>query len=214
MKALPERDPASEAREELVRALPPGSHVHVSAVCGTGTGSLAKLLKDMGFTVSGSDKAFYPPMGDVVRGFLDKIYEGYDESNLDETPDLVVIGNNLSRGNPEVERVLRDNIPYASMPEALGALLAGTRKECSSSIVAAGTHGKTTTSCMIATMLESAGRKPGYFIGGVPTTLPGSVRAVDKNLPLEQRCVVFEGDEYDSAFLRSGRSSIRTARTL
>ncbi|MCB0343552.1 MAG: hypothetical protein KDD66_00470, partial [Bdellovibrionales bacterium] len=180
--------------------LPAGSHVHVSAVCGTGTGSVAKLLKDLGFKVTGSDKAFYPPMGDVVRGFLDKVYEGYSESNLSERPDLVVIGNNLSRGNPEVEFVLREGIPYASMPEVFGALLAGSREDCPTSIIAAGTHGKTTTSAMIATMLEVSGRKPGYFVGGVPTTLPGSVRAVDKSIAPEKRCVVFEGDEYDSAF--------------
>lgn len=200
MKPLPERNRESEEREKFVGTLPRGSYVHISGVCGTGTGSVAALLKGLGFGVTGSDKAFYPPMGDVVRAHLDKVFEGYSESNLDEAPDLVVIGNNLSRGNPEVERVIRENIPFASMPEVLGALLVGTRDECPTSIVAAGTHGKTTTSCMIATMLDQAGRKPGYFIGGVPSTLPGSIRAVDRGIARSLRCVVLEGDEYDSAF--------------
>jgi len=190
----------SEARMETVRSLPKGSHVHLSAICGTGMGSVASLLKQLGFRISGTDKAFYPPMGDVVRGLTSELFEGYRAENLDSRPDLVVIGNNLSKDNAEVQAVLERGIPYASMPEVLGALLIGTREQISSSVVVSGTHGKTTTTAAIATMLDRAGREPGYLIGGVPVDLPLSVRPANMNRPLSERAVVLEGDEYDSAY--------------
>lgn len=195
-----ELDAASVARAKAVAALPRGAHIHVSGACGTGMASVLQLLKALGYHVTGSDKAFYPPMGDVVRKVADKVYEGYSEKNLVPHPALVVIGNSLSRGNPEVEYVLEQSLPFASMPEVFSALLIGDREHCPMSIVVTGTHGKTTTTAAVAKLFDSAGRKPGYFIGGVPKNLPGSIRAVDTSVPTEQRVVALEGDEYDSAF--------------
>ncbi|MCC6953906.1 MAG: UDP-N-acetylmuramate:L-alanyl-gamma-D-glutamyl-meso-diaminopimelate ligase [Deltaproteobacteria bacterium] len=193
-------DRASIERVAQLSTLPVGRHVHVSGICGTGVSAVAVLLKQMGYRVTGSDKAFYPPMGDVARQTATKLYTGYSEENLEERPDFVIIGNNLSRGNPEVERVLRESIPYASMPEAFAALLIRDRESCPNSVVVCGTHGKTTTSAATTTMLDRAGRKPGFFIGGLPNDLPTTIRAVDESIPPAQRVVVLEGDEYDSAF--------------
>jgi UDP-N-acetylmuramate: L-alanyl-gamma-D-glutamyl-meso-diaminopimelate ligase len=190
----------SEARIEFVRKLSPGSHIHLSAICGTGMGSVASLLKQLGYKISGSDKAFYPPMGEVVRALTSQLYEGYDPTNLSPKPDLVVIGNNLSKTNPEVEAVLSQGIPFASMSEVLGALLIGTLADVETSVVVSGTHGKTTTTAAIATMLDRAGRKPGYLVGGVPKDLSSSVRPADGSQSARERVVVLEGDEYDSAF--------------
>jgi UDP-N-acetylmuramate: L-alanyl-gamma-D-glutamyl-meso-diaminopimelate ligase len=183
----------SEARMEFVRTLAKGSHIHLSGICGTGMGSVAALLKQLGFRISGSDKAFYPPMGGVVKALTSEIYEGYRPENLTTTPALVVIGNNLSADNPEVKEVIARGIPFASMPEVIGALLIGTREQVPTSIVVTGTHGKTTTTAAIATLLDKAGRSPGFMIGGVPLDLPSQVRP-------GVREVVIEGDEYDSAF--------------
>lgn len=190
----------SENRVRAVTQLSPGAHIHISAISGTGMASVAQLLKSLGYYVTGSDKAFYPPMGEVVRRTADKLFEGYRAENLLPRPDLVVIGNNLSKDNVEVQEVLNNNIPFASMPDVFRALLIGERTECPTSIVVAGTHGKTTTTSAIAVMFDRAGWHPGYFIGGVPVDLPASIRQVDLTTPLEQRVVVLEGDEYDSAF--------------
>ena len=187
-------------RVEFVSTLPPGAHVHVSGVCGTGTAAVLSLLKQLGFKVTGSDKAFYPPMGELVRGLADKVFEGYRPENLNPRPDLVIIGNSLSLGNPEVEYVLEQKIPYASMPEVFSALLIGDREQCKNSVVVCGTHGKTTTTALIATMLDNALLKPGYFIGGKPVDLPSTIRTVSADIDPAKRVVVLEGDEYDSAF--------------
>ena len=195
-----ELTPASLSRAEAVRMLKPGSHIHISGVCGTGMASVLQLLKQRGFYVTGSDKAFYPPMGEVVRSTADKVYESYSADNLAKRPDMVVIGNSLSRGNPEIEYVLESNLPFASMPEVFNALLIGTREECRTSVVVSGTHGKTTTTSAIATMFDRAGWKPGYFVGGIPNDLPSSIRPPDPSIAPEKRVVVLEGDEYDSAF--------------
>lgn len=199
-KPSKELDTDSLRRTTQLGELRPVAHIHISGVCGTGTGSVLQLLKACGFYVTGSDKAFYPPMGDVVRSYCDKLYEGYAPSNLEPRPDCVIIGNSLSKSNPEVQAILEQDIPFASMPEAFAALLIGTREYCPTSVVVAGTHGKTTTTAAIATLLDVAGRKPGYFIGGVPKNLPGSLRRVDESMPVANRVVVLEGDEYDSAF--------------
>ena len=190
----------SNTRREWVRALSRGAHVHVIGVCGTGMASVAQLLKQLGFYVSGSDKAFYPPMGEVVRKTVDVIFEGYKKENLSKTPALVVVGNTASRDNPEVQEVIEKGIPFASMPEVFSALLIGGRNECGTSVVVTGTHGKTTTTALVSSMLEDAGRSPGYFIGGAPLNFSSSIRSVDVKRPAEDRVVVLEGDEYDSAF--------------
>ena len=195
-----ELTPASLQRASLVHKLPKGAHIHISGVCGTGMASVLQLLKEKGFYVTGSDKAFYPPMGDVVRKTADRVFESYNEANLSPEPKLVVIGNSLSRGNPEIEYVLSRGIPFASMPEVFSALLIGTREECRTSVVVAGTHGKTTTTSAVATILDVSGLKPGYFVGGIPKDLPSSIRLPAADLPPTQRVVVLEGDEYDSAF--------------
>lgn len=193
---------SAKERISYVRNLPRNAHIHISGVCGTGTGSVLSLLKKLGFYVTGSDKAFYPPMGDVVKKTADKVYEGYSVDNLVPRPDLVVIGNALSRGNPEVEYIIEQGIPFTSMPEVFSALLIGDRNECAYSVVVSGTHGKTTTTSLIASILEEAGKKPGYFIGGVPTgaVLKGSIELPSSEIPPSDRVVVLEGDEYDSAF--------------
>lgn len=187
-------------RVKNLSTLKKGAHIHISGVCGTGTASVLQLLKDLGYKVTGSDKAFYPPMGDVVKKLADKVYTGYSQDNLKERPDLVVIGNSLSKNNPEIEFVLKENIPFASMPEVFAGLLIGDKEHCRNSIVVTGTHGKTTTSAAISTLLEVAGLKPGYFIGGMPKNLSSSIRRMELSLPLEKRTVVLEGDEYDSCF--------------
>ncbi len=198
----PAREPDENcaARIAYAASLKQGSHIHISGICGSGTAAVLVLLRELGFYVTGSDKAFYPPMGDVVRSLAHKLYEGYRAENLEQRPALVVIGNAQSRGNPEVEHVLEHKLPFASMPEVFAALLIGTRAQCRTSVVISGTHGKTTTSAAVSTVLDAAGRKPGYFIGGVPLSLSGNVRPVSQELKPEQRVVVLEGDEYDSAF--------------
>ena len=173
---------------------------HIIGVCGTGMTAVLQLLKHYGIQTSGSDKAFYPPMGDVVRRTADQVFESYSADNIAADLDLVVIGNSVSRDNPEVQAVFDRGLPYASMPEVFSALLIGERSDCGISIVVAGTHGKTTTSCATAFLLDAAGRKPGYFIGGVPIDLPSGMRPVPQDLAPTDRCVVLEGDEYDSAF--------------
>ncbi|MFN8390416.1 MAG: Mur ligase family protein [Bdellovibrionota bacterium] len=199
---VPSKELNDESRERVRRVaeLKPGARIHIAGVCGTGTASVLTLLKALGYHVTGSDKAFYPPMGDVVRSEADHVFEGYSAENLRERPDLVVIGNSLSRNNPEVEYVLEHDIPFASMPEVFAALLIGDRNHCPTSIVIAGTHGKTTTTSATSVLFDEAGRKPGYFIGGMPNDLPGSIRPVDLAIPVAERVVVLEGDEYDSAF--------------
>lgn len=192
----------SVKRSLFLKSLPKGSHIHISGVCGTGTASVLSLLKKFGFYVSGSDKAFYPPMGDIVKELADEVFEGYSASNLNKMPSMVVIGNALSRGNPEIEFILENKIPFCSMPEVFSALLIGDRTQCANSVVVSGTHGKTTTSSLIASILTSSGKRPGYFIGGAPSgnILKGSINLPSTEIPASERIVVLEGDEYDSAF--------------
>lgn len=190
---------ASKKRADFLKNLPAGSHVHIIGVCGTGTSGLANLLSQRGFKVSGSDQSFYPPIGDIVKSYCNKVFTSYSKSNLDPKPDLVVIGNSARKDNEEVCYVFEENLPYVSMPEAFSAILIGDRETCPTSVVVCGTHGKTTTTTSIAYVLESLGLKPGYFIGGVPNDLSSGISGVDMALPLQDRVVVLEGDEYDSA---------------
>ncbi len=159
-------------------------------IAGTAMGSLAILMKEKGHTVWGTDVAAYPPMKDLLEAAQIKVYEGYDPAHLDEAVDLVVIGNALSRGNPEVERVLNDNIPFTSLPALIEReLLPGHR-----SIVITGTHGKTTTTALMVHVLRIAGEDPTFMVGGVPKNLGVSARLGTG------KWVVLEGDEYDTAF--------------
>lgn len=171
-----------------------GSHIHLIAVCGVGMASLAGLLKAQGYRVTGSDQNVYPPMSTYLAHVGIDVRVGFTAEHLVGRPDLVIIGNAVSRGNPEAEAVLDANIPYLSFPQALGKFLIGSRQ----SIVIAGTHGKTTTTALAAWVLKCAGLKPGFFVGGVPLNFGSGWD------PGEGDQVVLEGDEYDSAFFDKG----------
>jgi len=173
---------------------PPGSHIHLIAICGVGMASLAGLLQSLGYRVSGSDQNVYPPMSTYLQEVGIAILSGYRSEHLQPRPDLVVIGNAVSRNNPEVDAVLHRGIPYVSFPQALGQFLIGRR----TSLVVTGTHGKTTTSALAAWVLTRAGLDPGFFIGGVPLNFGGGWH------PGNGDYVVLEGDEYDSAFFDKG----------
>src|SRR5579863_4803280 len=138
-------------------------HIHLSGICGTAMASLAGLLQLQGHRITGSDKAAYPPMSDLLHSLDIPVLEPYAEANLDPAPDLVVIGNALSRGNPEIERILDERIPFTSMAALLREEFLIGRE----SLVVAGTHGKTTTTSMLAWIYQSAGLEPSFLIGGV-----------------------------------------------
>ena len=174
--------------------LRPGAHVHFIAVCGVGTGSLAGLLKQQGYRVTGSDENVYPPMSAFLESIGIDILPGFSEDHLGDVPDLVVIGNAVSRGNPEAEAVLRRGIPYVSLPQALGRFLIDGKH----SVVVAGTHGKTTTTSLMSWVLVAAGLDPSFFIGGIPVNFGSGFRSGAGSW------VVMEGDEYDSAFFDKG----------
>ncbi len=191
---------ASINRIDSLSRLAEGSHIHIIGVSGAGTAQLAILLKSQGFYVSGSDKAFYPPSGPLVKENIDIVYEGFSASNLNPEPTWVVVGNAVGASNPEVLELQSRNIPFSSMPETIAAFLIGDRDYSATSIVVAGTHGKTTTSSGVAELLDSAGLAPGFFIGGVPNSFSSGIRQVDLSRSAKERIVVLEGDEYDSAF--------------
>ncbi|HSL23243.1 MAG TPA: UDP-N-acetylmuramate:L-alanyl-gamma-D-glutamyl-meso-diaminopimelate ligase [Vicinamibacterales bacterium] len=164
--------------------------VHLIGICGTAMGTLAAMLREKGFDVRGSDHSVYPPMSDFLRAQGITLLEGYDARNISPELDLVVVGNAISRGNPELEEVLDRKIRYCSLPEAIrDHFLWGAR-----SIVIAGTHGKTTTTSLAGWMLTHAGADPSVLIGGISENFDSSYRIGGG------RDFVIEGDEYDSAF--------------
>ena len=165
-------------------------HIHILGICGTFMGSLAVLAKALGHRVTGSDANVYPPMSTQLEAQGIELMQGYESSHLTPAPDLVVIGNALSRGNPAVEYVLNQGLPYVSGPQWLADHVLQGRWV----LAAAGTHGKTTTSSMLAWILEHAGMSPGFLIGGVPQNFGISARLG------ETPFFVVEADEYDSAF--------------
>lgn len=165
-------------------------HIHILGICGTFMGSLALLARELGHEVSGSDANVYPPMSTQLLEAGISISEGYEPAHLQPAPDLVVIGNAMSRGNAAVEYVLNLGLPYTSGPQWLcDEVLAGRWV-----LAVAGTHGKTTTSSMLAWILEYAGMAPGFLIGGVPQNFAVSARLGDTPF------FVIEADEYDTAF--------------
>ena len=165
-------------------------HLHFLGIAGSGMGTVAAMFRELGLQVTGSDQAVYPPMSDFLRDRGIVFHEGYAEKNLSPKPDLAIVGNALSRGNPELEAVLSHRIPFVSLPELLrGWFLYKTRN-----LVVSGTHGKTTTSTMLAFLLEKAGLHPSWFIGGVPLDLPGGCHHGTGSF------WVLEGDEYDTSF--------------
>jgi len=164
--------------------------IHLLGICGTFMAGLAVLAKQLGHEVSGSDQNVYPPMSDQLRQQGIILKEGYCAENLDDKPDLVIIGNALSRGNPEVEAVLNQNLCYTSGAQWLAENVLQNKWV----LAVAGTHGKTTTSSMLAWILESCGYNPSFLIGGIPLNFGISARLTNANF------FVIEADEYDSAF--------------
>ncbi len=165
-------------------------HIHILGICGTFMGSLAVLAKELGHRVTGSDANVYPPMSTQLEAQGIELMQGYDPAHLQPAPDLVVVGNALSRGNPAVEYVLNQGLPYVSGPQWLADHVLQGRWV----LGVAGTHGKTTTTSMLAWVLEHAGMSPGFLIGGVPQNFGVSARL--GGTPF----FVVEADEYDSAF--------------
>lgn len=165
-------------------------HLHILGICGTFMGSLAQLAKAQGHKVTGSDQGIYPPMSDQLAQAGIEVIAGFDSAQLDPAPDCVIIGNAMSRGNPAVEYVLDRGIPYMSGPDWMGKYLLADKWV----MAVAGTHGKTTTSSMLAWILEFAGMNPSYLIGGVPENFSTSARLTDSNF------FIIEADEYDTAF--------------
>jgi UDP-N-acetylmuramate: L-alanyl-gamma-D-glutamyl-meso-diaminopimelate ligase len=169
-------------------------HIHLMGICGTGMGSLAGMLKERGFLVTGSDQAVYPPMSTFLAGLGIPVKEGYSPANLTPLPDLVIVGNVITRINPEAQELIRLGLPYLSLPQALAHFFLRQR-QCA---VIAGTHGKTTTSALLASVLDQAGLSPGFMIGGI-------LRGYERNYQLGRGPIfVIEGDEYDTAFFDKG----------
>jgi UDP-N-acetylmuramate: L-alanyl-gamma-D-glutamyl-meso-diaminopimelate ligase len=165
-------------------------HIHILGICGTFMGSLAVLAKELGYKVTGSDQNVYPPMSTQLEEQGIELMQGYDPAYFANNPDMIVIGNTCSRGNPAVEHILSNNLPYCSGPQWLSEHILKDRWV----LAVAGTHGKTTTSSMVAWILDYAGLEPGYLIGGVPKNFSCSARLG------KAPYFVIEADEYDSAF--------------
>jgi UDP-N-acetylmuramate: L-alanyl-gamma-D-glutamyl-meso-diaminopimelate ligase len=164
--------------------------IHLVAICGTGMGSLAGLLKEAGHDVRGSDKAFYPPMSESLRAWGVPTLKGFDASRIGPGIDLVVVGNACRRDNPEVQAALARGVQVMSFPQALAEFFIKHK----SSLVVAGTHGKTTTAALLAFGLTQAQRDPSFLIGGIPLNFGKSFHQGAGDL------FVVEGDEYDTAF--------------
>jgi UDP-N-acetylmuramate: L-alanyl-gamma-D-glutamyl-meso-diaminopimelate ligase len=165
-------------------------HIHILGICGTFMGGVALLARELGIEVSGSDANVYPPMSDQLAAAGIDLQQGYLPEHLDPAPDLVVMGNAMSRGNPAVEYVLNKGLPYMSGPQWLADYVLQDKWV----LAVAGTHGKTTTSSLLAWLLEDADMAPGYLIGGVPGNFGNTARL--GKTPF----FVIEADEYDTAF--------------
>lgn len=169
-------------------------HYHLIGICGTAMASLAGMLKEQGHKVTGSDENVYPPMSTELERLGIIINKGYRPENLHEKPDIIVVGNAISRGNRELEEVLNRKLYYTSM----AAVVKENFIRGKHSIVVAGTHGKTTTTSLLAWAMEKAGAKPSFLIGGVAENFNASFRVNDS------RFFVIEGDEYDTAYFDKG----------
>lgn len=169
-------------------------HIHLIAICGMGMGSLAGMLKAHGYHVTGSDQQVYPPMSTQLQAWGIPLYNGYRPEHLAPRPDLVIVGNAVSRDNPEAMATQQAGIPTMSLPQALAHFFIRNRH----SVVVTGTHGKSTTTALIAWLLQHAGCAPGFFVGAV-------MRNIDGTFQLGQGPhFVVEGDEYDSAYFDKG----------
>jgi len=164
--------------------------IHFIGVCGTAMGAVAAMLKEDGFEISGSDHNVYPPMSTFLQEKGIRLMEGFKPENISHSPQLVVVGNAISRGNPELEHVLDERIYYLSLPETLKTFYLRHSKN----LVVAGTHGKTTTTSLLTWIFQHAGKEPSFLVGGIPLNLgQGCKRQSDKYW-------ILEGDEYDTAF--------------
>ncbi len=169
-------------------------HYHLIGICGTAMASLAGMLKARGHFVTGSDENVYPPMSTMLESIGIQIMRAYDGANLNPTPDCVVVGNAIPRGNPEVEETLNRRLVYQSLPEVLqDEFIRGRR-----SLVVAGTHGKTTTTSLAAWVIDQAGLDPSFLVGGVVQNFGVSFRVTDSDY------FIIEGDEYDTAYFDKG----------
>lgn len=184
--------------KEFVRMLAPQNNripdgvksVHLIAVCGTGMGALACMLKDYGYQVTGSDRNVYPPMSRFLEDKGVSVKSGYDPAHLHHRPDLVVVGNAVLRDNPEVAATQALGLCYCSMPQAVRRFAAVGKRQ----LLVAGTHGKTTTSALLAWILFCAGHDPSFIIGGILPNFAANYRTGEGD------CIVIEADEYDTAF--------------
>lgn len=167
-----------------------GSHIHLMGICGTAMASLAGLLKNRGYKITGSDQNPYPPMSTQLESLGIQIQKGYRKENLHPVPDFVIVGNVISKSNEEAQELLRLGIPYTSLPKAMGEFLIEDR-QC---ICVSGTHGKTTTTSLMAWVAQNVGVKPGFLIGGIPKNFSRSFQNPEGDF------FVIEGDEYDTAF--------------
>jgi len=165
-------------------------HIHILGICGTFMGGIAAIARQAGFTVTGSDRHVYPPMSDQLRDLGIEIIEGFEPDQLNINPDLIVIGNVMSRGMPIIEEILNRKLPFCSAPEWLYEYVLKDRHV----IAVSGTHGKTSTTSMATWILEHAGFDPGYLVGGVPANFEVSARLGSDPF------FVIEADEYDTAF--------------
>ena len=165
-------------------------HIHILGICGTFMGGIAAIARQAGLRVTGSDQKVYPPMSDQLRALDIDIIEGFGVEQLDLKPDLIVVGNVMSRGMPIIEEILNRKLPFCSAPQWLYDCVLKDRHV----IAVSGTHGKTTTTSMVSWILEQAGLNPGYLVGGVPANFDVSARLGSDPF------FVIEADEYDTAF--------------
>jgi len=168
--------------------------IHMIAICGTGMGALASMLKDMGFEITGSDQKIYPPMSIFLSSKHIEITEGFSEKNVAYRPDLVIVGNAVSKDNPEVVGMRQMGLEFCSMPQAVNRFIGSGKK----SLVITGTHGKTTTSSILAWILYEAGLDPTFMIGGILKNFESNYRLGNGEH------MIIEGDEYDTAFFDKG----------
>lgn len=176
--------------QSSIKNIKPGSHVHLMGICGTAMASLAGLLKDRGFKVSGSDLNPYPPMSTQIESLGIQIQRPYKKENLNPKPDFVVVGNVISASNEEAQEMVRLDLPFCSLPQAMGDVIIENR-DC---YVIAGTHGKTTTTSLMTWVAQACTLKPGFLIGGIPKNFSQSFKNPEANT------FVIEGDEYDTAY--------------
>ena len=174
-------------------------HIHILGICGTFMGGVAALAREAGHKVTGCDAGVYPPMSDQLRALGIDLIEGYSADQIQLKPDLFVIGNVVSRGNPLMEAILDADLPYTSGPQWLSENVLQGRHV----LAVAGTHGKTTTTSMLTWILEACGLQPGFLVGGVPQNFGVSARLGNtqaEGAPASGRPFVIEADEYDTAF--------------